>query len=983
MIDSYISISYNIIYIVIWSTTEVIMKKHIVWLLVIVLAFSSMLLLVGCDSEDVELDGIEFRDTFETTIELEGYEDEMVLQHNVANSILGSVFAFDDSWVVASTAYDFEVTDLEGNLLENNEVELVSGDNFFIVRILINSVSTTTTVDDNGDTVTEDVIVSSLDSTQLINVHVLENVTVTYYVGETVYYTETVMEGEAPTAPEVDPTEDDNEFVSWVDEEGDDINFKTYEVFGNTSFYASWTENLVVLDLDGGSVVGETSFIVSNDTILGDDLAVPTKDGMVFSGWCDDDGVFFDIYTEEIFYDLTLVAQWTEYKWTYELLEDETISIVYDDTNSGDIVVPTVINGYEVSALGKNAFNGFDGITSITIGDHITSIGSWAFAGCTSLTDIEIPNSVESIGAYGFFDCSGLTNVYIPSGVTSIGNWCFANCSSLTAVDISDTVSTMGSYVFKYCDDELVISVEAASAPSNWASAWNSYGGTASYSQEIANTLVLDFNGGTSDFDTLSVVEYGFDMSTVTVTLDGYVLSGWCYENGKLFNHNTTTVTSDIALVAQWSLYAWTYEELSDGTLSLTYVGDNSGSVVVPSTLNGCAVSALSADAFVGFDKVTSITIPDSIKSIGTGAFVGCDSLTMTKSDNAYYMGTSSNPYMFLVTCVDTTITSCVIHEDTVVIGDGAFSGCLDLTSLIIVESVTTIGDGAFANSGLTSIVIPDSVTTIGTGILAGCDSIASVTVPFVGSVANGDITYFGYLFGADSYEAQGSVIPSSLTFVELTSLTKLQDFAFYGCSSLVEIVLPDTLSNSYFGDSVFENCTSLTTITLPDSISTIRQYTFAGCTSLVSFEIGEEVTTIEAYAFTGSGLTSIVITESIKTIYEGTFADCEDLASVTMGSAVTTIGVDAFANCTSLTTITISSSVTKIGMGAFDGCTGLVTVVFETEDDDTTVWYETDSSGYSNGTVVATADAAALVGATDMYWYKAEPPVADDTTTD
>ncbi|MDD7424468.1 MAG: leucine-rich repeat domain-containing protein, partial [Candidatus Methanomethylophilaceae archaeon] len=89
-------------------------------------------------------------------------------------------------------------------------------------------------------------------------------------------------------------------------------------------------------------------------------------------------------------------------------------------------------------------------IKSTIIGDGVTSIGKYAFYGCTGLTSVTIPNGVTSIGDYAFYGCTGLTSVTIPNSVTSIGDYAFYGCTSLESFDVSDDNT-------KYCSDKGVL----------------------------------------------------------------------------------------------------------------------------------------------------------------------------------------------------------------------------------------------------------------------------------------------------------------------------------------------------------------------------------------------------------------------------------------------------------------------------------------------------------------------------------------------
>lgn len=114
----------------------------------------------------------------------------------------------------------------------------------------------------------------------------------------------------------------------------------------------------------------------------------------------------------------------------------------YSEHYAGDITIPSTFNyqenTYSVTSIGREAFFGCTGLTSITIPNSVTEIGFRAFSCSYVLTSVTIPNSVTSIGQNAFQDCHGLTSVTIPSSVTSIGSYAFNGCSGLTSVHITD-----------------------------------------------------------------------------------------------------------------------------------------------------------------------------------------------------------------------------------------------------------------------------------------------------------------------------------------------------------------------------------------------------------------------------------------------------------------------------------------------------------------------------------------------------------------
>ena len=328
------------------------------------------------------------------------------------------------------------------------------------------------------------------------------------------------------------------------------------------------------------------------------------------------------------------------------------------------------------------------------------------------------------------------------------------------------------------------------------------------------------------------------------------------------------------------------------------------------------SVTSIGSYAFLDCKRLTTITIPDSVTSIGNHAFFGCSSLTSITIPNS--------------------VTS---------IGYAAFSDCSDLTSIDIPNSVTSMGSSAFSDcKRLISIVIPNSVTSIGSYAFSGCKRLTSIVIP--NSVTSiGSHAFFG-CFGLTSID-----IPENLIVIG--------NYVFYGCKSLTNIIIPDNVTK--IGNNVFEGCTSLKSLSFGKKVTDIGYGIINNCACLTSIImasgntkydsrnncnaiietstntlilgckktiIPNSVKSIGSSAFKGcSNLTSIDIPNSVKSIGNNAFADCTSLISIDIPNSVTSIGDRAFYNCTRLTSITIPSSVTSIGESAFSNCENLSSI--------------------------------------------------------
>ena len=243
----------------------------------------------------------------------------------------------------------------------------------------------------------------------------------------------------------------------------------------------------------------------------------------------------------------------------------------------------------EYGANNKNLYINNELATSITIPNGVKAIPSSAFEGCTGLTSITIPDSVTSIGYGAFYECTGLTSITIPDSVTSIGEGAFWVCAGLTSITIPDSVTSIGERAFDGCTGLTSVTI-----PDRVTIIGDS---AFSYCSSLTSITIPD-----------SVTSIGNSAFYRCDNLqDIYItdIAAWCnisgLDNLMLFGSNNKNLYINNELAT---------------------------SIIIP---NGNGVKAIPSHAFRGCTELTSITIPDSVTSIGYNAFRNCTGLTSIK----------------------------------------------------------------------------------------------------------------------------------------------------------------------------------------------------------------------------------------------------------------------------------------------------------------------------------------------------------------
>ena len=303
---------------------------------------------------------------------------------------------------------------------------------------------------------------------------------------------------------------------------------------------------------------------------------------------------------------------------------------------------------YNTGSYGYSPFYNIKTLKSVTIGNSVTRIGSSAFYGCTGLPSITIPNSVESIGERAFSYCIGLTSTTIGDKVESIEGWAFYGCSGLTSIKIPNSVTRIGTNAFSNCEKLSIYNYSKILITKN--------DGVAQNVKEIY-TIVNDYKFIQKDNKNILIEYIGDDTE---LNLPDYFF-GQDYIIGDNTFKDNTKITS----------------------------------ITIPSS-----VTTIGNSAFYGCDGLTSIEIPNSVTTIGDKAFYGCygiTSITVDKNNPVY--DSRNNCNAIIETATNTLLwgfKNTIIPNSVTSIGDYAFKGCTYLTTLNLPEDLKSIGKSAF-----------------------------------------------------------------------------------------------------------------------------------------------------------------------------------------------------------------------------------------------------------------------------------------------
>ena len=591
--------------------------------------------------------------------------------------------------------------------------------------------------------------------------------------------------------------------------------------------------------------------------------------------------------------------------------------------------------------------------------------------------DGNLPNSCGTFYAYLYAEVGVSAGINIPHIVSENFN---------KSIDFWDRNNSPVRVVYHYEDGVLVPYCTRGNSLNYFT--WGGsryglpYGSSYGYGKDAVPFTIYEYE--LDDMNNATITGYNGNVSAISIpsTLDGYTVVGIgtnAFEGrtelvsvvipdsvtsiGSLAFYNCINLShvtlSNNLINLGWSAFADCASlkiihipaSLSESGVRWTNIShsnigpfNNSGLEIVTFADN-CTIIA--DGLFAGAINLKTITIPETVISIGFRSFGGCSNLT-----------------------------NIVIPNKATTIEAEAFNYCTELSTIVFPNSITVINEEAFYGcENLNNVVLSNNLESLGWGVFDSCTSLKTIHIPASLSkagirwtnISHSNIGPFNnsgletVTFEEGRTDLIDGLFAGAVNLKEITipeTVTRIGFRTFGGCASLTNIIIPNRVT--MIGSESFNYCTALTELTLPNSVTTIDNEAFYNCTSLNNISLSNNLTTINWGAFdsctslktihipaslseagirwtnishsnigpfNNSGLETVTFEEGRTDLIDGLFAGAVNLKEIAIPETVTRIGFRTFGGCSSLTNLVIPNSVTYIGAEAFNNCTGLETI--------------------------------------------------------
>ena len=516
-----------------------------------------------------------------------------------------------------------------------------------------------------------------------------------------------------------------------------------------------------------------------------------------------------------------------------------------------------------VTSIGTRAFESCESLESVILPDGLNSIGEYAFAWCYNLNDITLPDGLNSIGDYAFSDCTTFSEITLPEKLSYIGEGAFYNCVNIKDIVIPDGVATIKVSTFASCSNLVSASISEATTAIEEDAFWDC--------TSLSDTY---YSGTKAQWDSIKIDTGNGCLQTTVI----HCTDGDAAPHGT-FGDNIT-----------WKLENNTLTISGEGEMPDFYSVQNPWSRKVGS--------------------ITSVIVEDGVTNVGNRAFIDFDNLKRVALPNSVKS-----------------------------IGDEAFSWCYSLENITIPEGVRDISYKAFYYCwNLSTVSIPESVTSIGESAFSCCDELESVN--YGGTVAQWEAINIADgnfdLITAKIRCTDGIYVPHGTCGENVTwkldengtliisGTGDMFDYTFnetapwFDINSQIESIVIESGVTS-IGEWAFGWCFNLNTVKISDTVKIVPHNAFAACWHLGAFVVDENnanYCAVDGVLF-NKDKTELVI-----------YPLGMDSEEYTIPNGVKSIVQDAF-ELSGVQTITIPTSVTTIEYRAFNACDNLGRVNF------------------------------------------------------
>ena len=509
----------------------------------------------------------------------------------------------------------------------------------------------------------------------------------------------------------------------------------------------------VQFDTDGGTAVSDMTV----STIA--KSPVTTKKGYTFVGWYTESSFTNKVtFPYEVTRAQTLYAKWEQNgpeKIVFSVDGNGVLTGVSGLTaNNTDVVIPSEVGGVTVREIGMGVFKDNRNIVSLTIPDSVTTLQNRICSGCTALREVRLPSGLTVIPDETFDGCSSLSTVHFPNTLRQIRSDAFCG-TGLTEFIAPDSLTAIRGYAFKDCAKLTKVDLKNVSSVSDGAFQSCTELRSVRLSDELTELPDHLFDG------CASLAE--IDMPDRPIAISAFILNGTAYYNNKSNWEKGVLYADDYLIAADKTFASETEYAVKAGTLviadkAFSNVGYSAKlrKMTLPDGLY-----RIGQEAFSKLSLLTEINIPDSVRSVGYGAFSGTG--YKNYSDGGLYVGN------WLVAVQNVAMTSFTVREGTVGVADGKDSSLFPsrakkIKQLTLPSSLKYIGARSFARlRNITDLKLPSELRTLGEGAFASCVSLKTVNL--------GECTKLESVGGAAFREAAISEITVPASVVSMGEL--------------------------------------------------------------------------------------------------------------------------------------------------------------------------------------------------------------------